>query len=163
MFLCGKKTKGWAYYSELSVMLHIINGIDNFLTEPGISKDHRFAIVTNNAAFASDRVLSRLALIKEGFNLVKIFSPEHGISVKGEDGAFQHHSIDIKTNLPIISLYGDRLRPTAEDLDNIEIVLFDIPDVGCRFLHLFMDHDLCNGGLCGIWKKIYCTRPAKSC
>lgn len=114
-------------------MLQIMNGIDSFISEPGISKEYRFAIVTNNAAFSAERVLSRLALVKEGFNLVKIFSPEHGISVKGEDGAFQHHSVDIKTNLPIISLYGDRLKPTEEDLGDIDIVLFDIPDVGCRF------------------------------
>jgi len=90
-------------------------------------------MVTNNAAFTADKLLSRLGLVKEGFNLVKIFSPEHGISVRGEDGVYQDHSIDIKTNLPVISLYGDRLMPTEEDLDDVDIVLFDIPDVGCRF------------------------------
>jgi uncharacterized protein YbbC (DUF1343 family) len=114
-------------------MPQIINGIDSFLSDPGINKNSRFAIVTNNAALTAERLLSRLALVKEGFNLVKIFSPEHGISVKGEDGAFQNHSIDIKTNLPIISLYGERLMPTEKDLDDIDIALFDIPDVGCRF------------------------------
>jgi len=120
-------------YSELSSMQKVINGIDIFLSEPGINKNSRFAIVTNNAAFTADKLLSRLGLIKGGFNLVKIFSPEHGISVRGEDGVYQSNSIDIKTNLPIISLYGDRLMPTEEDLNNVDIVLFDIPDVGCRF------------------------------
>jgi uncharacterized protein YbbC (DUF1343 family) len=110
-----------------------MNGIDVFLSDPNQDKNSRFAIVTNNAAFTSDRILSRLALVKNGFNLVKIFSPEHGISVRGADGVYQDHSRDIKTNLPIISLYGDRLMPTKEDLDDIDIVLFDIPDVGCRF------------------------------
>jgi uncharacterized protein YbbC (DUF1343 family) len=120
-------------YSELSSMQKVINGIDVFLSAPGINKNSRFAIVTNNAAFSSDKLLSRLALVKEGFNLLKIFSPEHGISVRGEDGAYQSNSIDIKTNLPIISLYGDRLMPAEEDLSDIDAVLFDIPDVGCRF------------------------------
>lgn len=120
-------------YSELSIMQKVMNGIDVFLSEPEINKNSRFAIVTNNAAFASDKLLSRLALLKEGFNLVKIFSPEHGISVKGEDGVYQNHSLDIKTNLPIISLYGDRLMPAEKDLNDIDVVLFDIPDVGCRF------------------------------
>lgn len=119
--------------SELSSMQQIINGIDTFLSDPGINKNARYAIVTNNAAFASDRILSRLSLLQNGFNLVKIFSPEHGISVKGADGVFQNHSIDIKTNLPIISLYGDRLIPTEENLKDVDVVLFDIPDVGCRF------------------------------
>lgn len=120
-------------YSELSSMQKVTNGIDIFLSEPGINKNSRFAIVTNNAAFTADKLLSRLGLVKEGFNLVKIFSPEHGISVRGEDGVYQSNSIDIKTNLPIISLYGDGLMPTEEDLSDVEIVLFDIPDVGCRF------------------------------
>jgi len=113
--------------------MQVINGIDIFLEYPEINKNYRLAIVTNNAAFTSDRVLSRLALVKNEFNLVKIFSPEHGISVKGEDGVYQSNSIDIKTDLSIISLYGDRLTPTEEDLKDIDIVLFDIPDVGCRF------------------------------
>lgn len=110
-----------------------LKGIDVFLEEPGVNKNVRLAIVTNNAAFTSDRVLSRLALVKNGFNLIRIFSPEHGISVKGEDGIYQKNSIDIKTDLPIISLYGDRLMPTEEDLSDVDVVLFDIPDVGCRF------------------------------
>ena len=114
-------------------MQKLVNGIDDFLSNPGVNKNARFAIVTNNAAFTYDKLLSRLGLVKDGFNLVKIFSPEHGISVRGEDGAYQNHSIDIKTNLPIISLYGDRLMPAEEDLADIDIVLFDIPDVGCRF------------------------------
>ena len=114
-------------------MQQVISGIDVFLQDPEVNKNSRFAIVTNNAAFTSDRILSRLALVEKGFNLVKIFSPEHGISVKGEDGVYQKDSIDIKTALPIISLYGDRLMPTEEDLKDIDIVLFDIPDVGCRF------------------------------
>ncbi len=114
-------------------MQQIITGIDSFLADPKQDKNPRYAIVTNNAAFTSDRILSRLALVKNGFNLVKIFSPEHGISVKGADGSYQKNSFDIKTDLPITSLYGDRLMPTEEDLNDVDIVLFDIPDVGCRF------------------------------
>jgi len=114
-------------------MQQVVSGIDVFLQDPEVNKNSRFAIVTNNAAFTSDGILSRLALVEKGFNLIKIFSPEHGISVKGADGSYQKDSIDIKTALPIISLYGDRLMPSEEDLKDIDIVLFDIPDVGCRF------------------------------
>src|SRR5574339_84266 len=114
-------------------MQQVIPGIDVFLENPAVNKNARFAIVTNNAAFTSDRILSRLALVNKEFNLIKIFSPEHGISVKGEDGVYQEHSIDIKTDLPIISLYSDRLMPAEDDLKDVDIVLFDIPDVGCRF------------------------------
>ena len=114
-------------------MQQIITGIDSFLSDSKQDKSPRYAIVTNNAAFTSDRIMSRLALVKNGFNLIKVFSPEHGISVKGADGVYQKNSTDIKTDLPIISLYGDRLMPTEEDLNDVDIVLFDIPDVGCRF------------------------------
>ena len=114
-------------------MQQVFPGIDSFLSAPGLSRNSGFAIVTNNAAFTSQRILSRLALVKNGFNLIKIFSPEHGISVRGEDGVYQKHSTDIKTDLPVISLYGDRLMPTEEDLNDIDVVLFDIPAVGCRF------------------------------
>ena len=114
-------------------MQQVTYGIDVFLQDPKVNKSSSFAIVTNNAAFTSARILSRLELVNKGFNLIKNFSPEHGISVKGADGSYQNHAIDIKTALPIISLYGNRLMPTEEDLKDIDIVLFDIPDVGCRF------------------------------
>lgn len=114
-------------------MQQVNPGIDVFLQDPKVNKHSGFAIVTNNAAFTSDRILSRLALVEKGFNLVKIFSPEHGISVRGADGSYQKDAVDIKTGLPVISLYGDRLMPTEEDLEDVDIVLFDIPDVGCRF------------------------------
>src|SRR6185503_14131109 len=64
MCLCGKKNF-CAKYSELSSMQQVINGIDSFLLEPGVNKNSRFAMVTNNAAFTSDKLLSRLGLIKE--------------------------------------------------------------------------------------------------
>ena len=114
-------------------MQQVIPGIDSFLSAPGLSRNSRFAIVTNNTAFTLQRILSRLALVKNRFNLIKIFSPEHGISVRGDDGVYQKHSTDIKTDLPVISLYADRLMPTEDDLNDIDVVLFDIPDVGCRF------------------------------
>jgi uncharacterized protein YbbC (DUF1343 family) len=118
---------------NLAFMQQVIPGIDVFLQDPEVNKNSRLAIVTNNAAFTSTRILSRLELVNRGFNLIKVFSPEHGISVKGADGSYQKDAIDIKTALPIISLYSDRLIPTEEDLKDIDIVLFDIPDVGCRF------------------------------
>jgi uncharacterized protein YbbC (DUF1343 family) len=118
---------------NLAAMQKVIAGIDNFLEQSALFKNYRLGLVTNNAAFTSERLLSRLALLKNGFNLVKIFSPEHGISVKGEDGVYQNHSTDSKTGLPVISLYGDRLMPTEEDLTDTDVILFDIPDVGCRF------------------------------
>ena len=111
----------------------ILFGIDHLLQQPEQIKNQRIALVTNNAARTRDGILSRLALLKNGFNLVCLFSPEHGIEATGEDGKPMPNGIDAITQLPIISLYGNKLKPSAEDLENIDLVLFDIPDIGSRF------------------------------
>ncbi len=120
--------------SELSSMTQpVLPGINSFLSEAVLYKNKRLALVTNDAAKTTDGILSRVALLKNDFNLVKIFSPEHGITVAGADGAFQNNNTDRFTGLPVISLYGNHIFPTGQDLSDIDIVLFDIPDVGCRF------------------------------
>lgn len=108
-------------------------GIDALLREAGKYAHHRIALVTNNAAATSEGIGSRMALLKSGLQISKLFSPEHGISVTGADGEKQQHHTDTLTGLPVISLYGDNLSPTEEALAAIDLVLFDIPDAGCRF------------------------------
>ena len=107
-------------------------GIDHFLQQTK-HKEKRLALVTNDAALTSQGIKTRIALLKNNFKLIKLFSPEHGLSAAGADGTFVQNSIDRVTGLPVISLYGDHLAPTEKDLENVDIVLFDIPDVGCRF------------------------------
>lgn len=108
-------------------------GIDTILQQNPSWKKQRIALVTNNAATTNQLISSRLALLKNGFNIVQLFSPEHGLDVKGADGSFIHDGTDALTQLPNISLYGNKLQPSADDLQNIDIVLFDIPDIGCRY------------------------------
>jgi uncharacterized protein YbbC (DUF1343 family) len=111
----------------------IQSGIDVFLQQAAAYNNKRFALVTNNAATTSTGTLSRVALLQEGFNIIKLFSPEHGITRLGVDGAPQPNQTDPVTGLPVISLYGEKRKPTLADLADIDEVLFDIPDVGCRF------------------------------
>ena len=108
-------------------------GIDVLMQRPGEYKHLRIALVTNDAATTCTGELSRVALWKNDFNVCKLFSPEHGIGAAGEDGAFQNNSIDAVTGLPVISLYSNKLATNEEDLENIDVVMFDTPDVGCRF------------------------------
>jgi len=108
-------------------------GIDQLLLSNPSWKHQRIALVTNEAATTYNGIASRKALQDIGFNLVKLFSPEHGLSAKGADGEAIHDGIDELTDLPIISLYGTKLTPTATDLSNIDLIIFDIPDVGVRF------------------------------
>lgn len=108
-------------------------GIDIVLKNEPNWKMNRIAILTNDAAITKTGIVSRLALKNAGFNLIKIFSPEHGIKTIGEDGAYMQDGLDEITSLSVISLYGEKYMPTADDLKDIDIMLFDIPDAGTRF------------------------------
>ncbi|NMH88029.1 exo-beta-N-acetylmuramidase NamZ family protein [Flavivirga algicola] len=75
----------------------------------------------------------------------KVFSPEHGFRGRVDAGELVKDGIDTKTNLPIVSLYGKNKKPTKEQLEGLDIVIFDIQDVGVRFytyistLHYIME------------------------
>jgi uncharacterized protein YbbC (DUF1343 family) len=73
------------------------------------------------------------SLIKSGITVVKIFSPEHGFRIEADAGEKVASGIDTKTGLPIISLYGSHRKPTADDLKEVDLLVFDIHDVGVRF------------------------------
>lgn len=72
-------------------------------------------------------------LLASGVNLTKIFCPEHGFRGEAEAGASISSSVDSKTGLPIVSLYGNNKKPKAEQVKGLDVILFDIQDVGCRF------------------------------
>jgi len=108
-------------------------GVDQLLNLQPSWKKLRLGMLTNDAAKTFDGILSRKALLDNGYNLVKLFSPEHGIDTNGKDGAKMDDHIDPITQLPIISLYGSKFTPDANDLENIDVLLFDVPDAGTRF------------------------------
>jgi uncharacterized protein YbbC (DUF1343 family) len=73
-------------------------------------------------------------LLNEGVNIVKVFSPEHGFRGNADAGAKVRDEIDLQTGLPIYSLYGkSRRKPSKEVLKDIDLILFDLQDVGVRF------------------------------
>ena len=90
------------------------------------------ALVTNHTGKAIDGTPT-IDLLKaaEGVKLVALFSPEHGI--RGEADEKVGDSTDAKTGLPVYSLYGVRTRPTAAQLKGVDVVVYDIQDIGCRF------------------------------
>lgn len=98
----------------------------------------RIGLVTNDAAttsafFTQPMTPTRLALLDAGVNLVALFAPEHGLGVAAADGAEIAHGVDALTGLPVHSLYGASFGPAAEHLAGLDLLLFDIPDVGARF------------------------------
>ena len=72
-------------------------------------------------------------LVKRGINVVKIFGPEHGFRGTASAGEEVGNTVDKKTGIKIISLYGDHKKPTAADLEGVDVIVFDIQDVGVRF------------------------------
>ena len=72
-------------------------------------------------------------LLAKKITIRKVFSPEHGFRGKADAGEKVVDNIDVKTGLPLISLYGSHKRPTPEQLKNIDLILFDLQDVGVRF------------------------------
>lgn len=73
------------------------------------------------------------SLISLNVNVVKIFSPEHGFRGKADAGAKIKNDVDSKTGLPIVSLYGENKKPSTLQLKDVDVVIFDIQDVGVRF------------------------------
>jgi uncharacterized protein YbbC (DUF1343 family) len=72
-------------------------------------------------------------LVKRGIKIVKIFGPEHGFRGTAGAGEDINNAVDKNTGIPVISLYGDHKKPTAEDLKGVDILVFDIQDIGTRF------------------------------
>jgi uncharacterized protein YbbC (DUF1343 family) len=73
------------------------------------------------------------SLVSLGVKIKVLFSPEHGFRGKLDAGQEVKNSKDKKTGLPIVSLFGEHKKPTSKDLEGVDIVLFDIQDVGARF------------------------------
>jgi uncharacterized protein YbbC (DUF1343 family) len=107
-------------------------------------QDKRVAFLVNHTA-----VIGRTHLVdslqKRGVDIKKILSPEHGFRGNADAGETVTDGVDTKTGLAVISLYGSNKKPTVEQLGDIDIVIFDIQDVGVRFftyissLHYLME------------------------
>ena len=93
----------------------------------------RIGLVTNHTALLPDNVNLVDTLLALGINVTKLFSPEHGIRGNVSAGQLISSSTDEKTSLPVYSLYGDTKKPSPEMLNDIDLLLYDIQDVGVRF------------------------------
>jgi len=107
-----------------------------------IIKDKNLAIIANPSSLIGHTHLVD-SLLSLNMNIIKVMSPEHGF--RGNVGAGEHvkSGKDSKTGLEIISLYGSHKKPTAEDLSNIDILIFDLQDVGTRFYTYLSTLNLC--------------------
>lgn len=91
------------------------------------------ALVVNHTSCLSDGTHLLDALLADGVNVVKIFAPEHGFRGDADAGEQVANGKDAKSGLPLVSLYGKDKKPSPEMLRGVDVVVFDIQDVGARF------------------------------
>ncbi len=92
----------------------------------------RVALIINQTSVVGDSSLLDMVM-KRGIKVVKIFVPEHGFRGNEDAGAHIDNSTDSATRLPVISLYGSHKKPKPEDLVDVDVVVYDLQDVGARF------------------------------
>ena len=97
-----------------------------------IIRGKRIGVVGNQTSIVGETHLVD-TLLSLGVDVRKIFTPEHGFRGTADAGAKVHSGKDEKTGLPIVSLYGKNKKPTPEMLQGIDLILFDLQDVGVRF------------------------------
>ncbi len=111
---------------------NVITGADRLQIYLPMLKGKTVAVFANQTSMVGNTHLVDI-LLKNGVNIVKIFGPEHGFRGNASAGEHVEDGKDKATGLPIISLYGEHKKPTAEDLKDVDMVIFDIQDVGVRF------------------------------
>lgn len=95
-------------------------------------KGKRVALLVNQTSEINGALLPD-TLLKLGVQVVKIFSPEHGFRGNADAGAHVKSGVDVRTGLPVISLYGNNKKPSAEQLKDVDVLIYDLQDVGARF------------------------------
>ncbi|MBD2753498.1 exo-beta-N-acetylmuramidase NamZ family protein [Spirosoma validum] len=109
-----------------------ITGADQISAYLPYLKGKRIGMVVNQTSIIGNKP-SVDSLVSLGVNIVKIFGPEHGFRGNASNGTKVDDSVDAKTGIPVISLYGKNKKPSQEHLADVDLMIFDIQDVGCRF------------------------------
>jgi uncharacterized protein YbbC (DUF1343 family) len=111
---------------------NIITGAEQTEKYISLLKGKRVGILANPTTVIGKRHLVD-SLLARGINITKAFGPEHGFRGNVGAGIIVKDDKDPATGIKVISLYGAKRKPTKEDLADIDIMIFDIQDVGCRF------------------------------
>jgi uncharacterized protein YbbC (DUF1343 family) len=140
-----KNVKSDLEIAEDNPKTEIKTGADNYINYLPLLKDKKIGIVTNQTGILSNKIHLVDFLLEKNIAIQKIFAPEHGFRGTADAGEHVVDGKDSKTGLSIISLYGDNKKPKPEQLAGIDIMVFDLQDVGSRFytyissLHYIME------------------------
>ncbi len=128
----------------VSAQERIITGIEDTKSYMSLIKGKKVGMMVNQTSVMGEKH-SVDSLLKLKVNIVKIFGPEHGFRGTAQAGAKVANAKDPQTGIPVISLYGSHSKPTPDDLRGVDVMIFDIQDVGARFytyissLHYLME------------------------
>lgn len=132
---------GVAIFLSLFLFSHAVNGQANTKIVTGAEQLDKLLpllqnksvalLVNNTSVIGQTHLVDTLQKLK--VNIKKIFSPEHGFRGKVEAGETIDNEIDAATGISVVSLYGNKKKPTPEHLADVDVVIFDIQDVGTRF------------------------------
>lgn len=128
----GKREKG-KILDSIKSEKNIILGADNASKYLPLLKSKKVGVVTNQTGILSNGQHLVDFLLEQKVQVTKIFAPEHGFRGTADAGELIKDGKDSKTGLPIISLYGNNKKPKPEQLEGIDVMIFDIQDVGARF------------------------------
>lgn len=134
-----------SFENNVPLSSNIISGADNSSAYLPLLKDKKVGIITNQTGILSDKTHLVDFLLDKKINVQKIYAPEHGFRGTADAGELIKDGKDTKTGLPIISLYGNNKKPKPEQLAGIDVMVFDLQDVGARFytyissLHYIME------------------------
>ena len=144
VFLLG----GFFLFFGYSICAQILPGAQDTSAYLPLLKGKKIGVVAHAASqiYHGDKATHLIdSLLSHKINLTKIFAPEHGFRSREDNGAIIKDEIDASTQLPIISLHGKNRKPQVAHLKNIDLMVFDLQDVGVRFytylstLHLVME------------------------
>ncbi len=130
---CGRaQTGGIDAEPEVLSTVRITTGAERMDAYIGLLRGKRIGVVANQTSLVG-RIHLVDTLLESGINLVRVFSPEHGFRGDAEAGAYINNERDERTGLPVVSLYGSRKKPVPADIEDLDMILFDLQDVGARF------------------------------
>ena len=134
MLTCFPENKkaGYEQISNQQDATSVITAAERVAVYYPLIKNKRVALVVNQTSTVKDNHLVD-TLLKLGVNIKVVFAPEHGFRGKADAGEHVSDVNDSKTGLPIMSIYGKKKKPLPEDLKDVDLIIFDIQDVGVRF------------------------------
>ena len=118
----------------MRVNSQIVTGAEQMDQYLPLLKGKRIGMVVNHTSVVGRKQVHLLdTLLKREVRVVKVFAPEHGFRGNADAGETVKDGKDSRTGIPIVSLYGDNKKPSAAQLKDVDVIVFDIQDVGARF------------------------------